>query len=231
MARAVDPASISELAFFNGIEPSEVARLADMLHWRQLPTGSNLMLEEQLGEAVYFILAGTVRIYAAQPDGNEVTLAILGPGAIIGELSLLDGLGRSASASTLEPTSLYWLDRISFVRCVRTMPSVAYNLALILARRLRAADARLRALSSLDVEGRVAHILLGLAREYGIPEPEGAVRIPLRLTQNDLARLVGASRVRINHVVGTLKQRHEITVDCRWHITLHNVAALEMRGQ
>ncbi len=160
-----------------------------------------------------------------------MTLAILGPGDVVGEMSLLDRMGRSASAVTLEPTGAYWMDRATFQTCLHTMPGVAYNLALILARRLRLADARLRALASLDVEGRMAHTLLHLAREYGRPGPDGAVQIPLRLTQGDLAELVGASRVRVNQIMGTLKRRNLVVVDRQSRITVLDVPALEQRSR
>jgi CRP/FNR family cyclic AMP-dependent transcriptional regulator len=231
MARATDLAAIGELALFKGLDPADLTRLAGLLRWREVAAGVALMLEEQPGEAAYFIAEGTVRVYATQPDGSEVTLAILGPGDVVGEMSLLDSLGRSASAVTLERTGAYWMDRATFLECLRTTPGVALNLARLLARRLRLADARLRALASLDVEGRVAHTLLGLAREYGRPETGGAILIPLRLTQGDLAELVGASRVRVNQVVGALKRRRSIEVDRQSRITVRDPAALERRSR
>jgi CRP/FNR family transcriptional regulator, cyclic AMP receptor protein len=231
MARPADLAAIGELALFKSLERADLAPLVEQLRWRTVAAGVSLMLEEQPGEAAYFIVEGTVRVYAAQSDGREVTLAILGPGDVVGEMSLLDQLGRSASAVTLEPTGAYWMDRATFLTCLRTMPGVAYNLALILARRLRLADARLRALASLDVEGRMAHTLLDLAREYGTPGPDGAVQIPLRLTQGDLAELVGASRVRVNQILGTLKRRNHVAVDRQSRITVRDVAALQQRSR
>jgi CRP/FNR family cyclic AMP-dependent transcriptional regulator len=219
MARTTDPAVLGELALFAGLERADLARLAALLRWRRVAAGVHLMLDEQPGEAAYFIADGTVRVYAVQPTGSAVTLAIVGPGDVVGELSLLDDLGRSASAVTLEPTGVYWMGRSSFLDCLRTVPGMALNLTRILARRLRLADARLRALVSLDVEGRVAYTLLGLAREYGAPGPDGSVHIPLRLTQSDLAELVGASRVRVNQIMGTLTRRHQVEVDRHSRIT------------
>jgi CRP/FNR family cyclic AMP-dependent transcriptional regulator len=231
MVRTTDPATIGELALFAGLARADLAHLAGLLHWRQLAAGVHLMLEEQPGEAVYCIATGTVRVYALPPTGSAVTLSIVGPGDVVGELSLLDDLGRSASAMTLEPTGAYWMDRGAFLQCLQATPGMALNLARILARRLRLADARLRALTSLDVEGRVAYTLLGLAREYGAPGTDGGMRIPLRLTQSDLAELVGASRVRVNQIMGALTRRHLVTVDRDARITVQDTAALEQRSQ
>jgi CRP/FNR family cyclic AMP-dependent transcriptional regulator len=212
------------------LEWADLERLSTVLHRRQVAAGTMLILEQQSGDSAYFIVAGTVSVFMTQPDGTEVTLSLLGPGDLVGELSLLDSLGRSASVLTLEPTYLYWMDRVTFLACLRTMPMMTHNLLLILARRLRVANSRVRALASLDVEGRVADILLGLAREYGTAEPDGIVRIPLRLTQSDLARLVGASRARINQIMGSLKRRDVVAVDRQSHITVRNVAGLERRA-
>jgi CRP-like cAMP-binding protein len=142
VARVADPAIIGELALFKGLDQPGLAHVAELLHWRELGAGVSLLLEEQPGEVAYCIVEGTVRIYTTQADGRDVTLAIVGPGELIGELSVLDQQGRSASAVTLEPTATYWMGRVAFQTCVHTMPTVAYNLALILARRLRVADAR-----------------------------------------------------------------------------------------
>ena len=77
----------------------------------------------------------------------------------------------------------------------------------------------------------MAHTLLHLAREYGRPGPDGAVQIPLRLTQGDLAELVGASRVRVNQIMGTLKRRNLVVVDRQSRITVLDVPALEQRSR
>jgi CRP/FNR family cyclic AMP-dependent transcriptional regulator len=225
----IDLTTLSEHALFRGVERADLERLSPMLHWRQVPAGTMLMLEQQPGESAYFIVDGTVCVFVTQPDGTEVTLSLLGPGDLVGEISLLDSLGRSASVLAIEPTCLYWMDRVTFLTYVHTLPGMAYNLMLIMARRLRVANARVRALASLDVEGRVAQILLGLAREYGTAEPDGMVRIPLRLTQSDLARLVGASRARINQIMGSLKRRNVVAVDRQSHIIVRNAVALEQR--
>jgi CRP/FNR family cyclic AMP-dependent transcriptional regulator len=223
----LDLTALGELDLFDGVERADLERLSAMLHRSQVAAGAMLMLEEQPAESAYLIASGTVRVFVTQLDGTEVTLSLLGPGDLIGEIALLDSLGRSASVITIEPTSLYWMDRGVFLGCVRTVPVVAHNLMRIMARRLRLMNARVRALAALDVEGRVAYILLGLAREYGAPGPGGDVRIPLRLTQSDLAGLAGASRVRINQVIGSLKRRNIVAVDRRSCITVRQLASLE----
>jgi CRP/FNR family cyclic AMP-dependent transcriptional regulator len=173
----------------------------------------NIITAEQPGEVVYFILKGTVKIYMVKADGTTVILAILGPGDVVGEMSLIDSVGRSANVLTLEDSSLIWMDRITFQHSLETIPKINYNLVRILSQRVRLANEQIQALASLDVYGRVARQFLAFAERYGKPTKEGDVIIPIRLTQTDLAELVGASRKRVNQVIVSFKRDGTIRVD------------------
>jgi CRP/FNR family cyclic AMP-dependent transcriptional regulator len=105
------------------------------------------------------------------------------------------------------------------------------NLADVLSRRLRLANAHLLSLATLDVPGRVASQLLALAHEYGEEVPEGGARIPIRLIQADLAALVGASRVRVNQALGYFRKRQAISVDKDGHITVLDADVLSRRAR
>jgi len=176
------PSTLSELALFRGLSPEQLAKLAPLLHGRTFPTGASVVTAEEPGEGAYVILSGSVKVYVAQTDGTEVILAVLGPGEIVGEMSLADSLGRSASVLTLEDSALLWMDRRTFLWSMEEMPAIARNLVGILSRRLRLADTHTRSLAALDVHGRVAAQILAFAREYGEPLPDGGVLIPLHLT-------------------------------------------------
>ena len=106
---------------------------------------------------------------------------------------------------------------------------MSFNLVSVLSRRLRLANLHARSLVRLDVYGRVAGQLLALAREYGKSAPNGDVLIPLRLTQSDLASMVGASRVRVNQALGFYKRRRYLSVNHERHFVLHDSASLERR--
>jgi len=160
-----------------------------------------------------------------------VILAILGPGDTVGEMSLVDSAGRSANVVTLEKSELLWMDRATFQECLQTMPAVTYNLVHILSDRLRLANEQIQALATLDVYGRVARQVLAFARQYGRPTDDGGTLIPIRLTQSDIADLVGASRERINQVVVSYKRQKYIAVDRRYRITVYNKEALAQRAR
>ena len=97
--------------------------------------------------------------------------------------------------------------------------------------RLRLANAQIQSLAALDVYGRVARQILAFAQEYGEPTPDGAIRIPIRLTQNDMAGMVGASRVSVNKVLVHYKERKYISIDAASRITVHDQEALAQRSQ
>src|SRR5512135_1248858 len=118
-----DAQNLTSLALFQGLKPKELAWLGERLHMKTFQAWTNLMLVEQPGQVVYVILNGTVKIHIEQADGTDVILAFLGKGDTLGEMSLVDSAGRSASAITLETTSLIWMDNQSFQEALQTIPA------------------------------------------------------------------------------------------------------------
>jgi CRP/FNR family transcriptional regulator, cyclic AMP receptor protein len=118
------------------------------------------------------------------------------------------------------------MDRATFTDCLQTMPVIAHNMVGSLSRRLRLANAHIESLSTEDVSARVARQLLALAQEYGEPSTDGSLVIPLRLTQADLAGLIGATRVRVNQVLVSFKEHNYISVDHDYRITVYDREAL-----
>lgn len=230
MPVVANPNLLGEIALFRGLTHAELSQLSGLLHRRTLPTGATFITAEQPGEAVYVIAEGAVKVFIDDPNGNEVILAILTTGEIVGEMSLLDANSRSANVVTLEETTVYWIDRASFGEILRTMPEVHFNLSRLLCDRLRLANARIQSLALQDVEGRVARQLLVFAEIYGKENAGGTTLIPFRLTQSDLAGLIGATRVRVNQVISAYKQRGYISVDQQYHITISNRDALARRA-
>lgn len=231
MPVVANPNLLGEIALFRGLTQIELSKLSGLLHRRTLPAGATFITAEQAGEAVYIIAEGAVKVFIDDPDGNEVILAILVGGEIVGEMSLLDTNSRSANVVTLEETTVYWIDRASFGEILRTMPEVHFNLSSLLCNRLRLANARIQSLALQDVEGRVARQLLAFAEIYGKESAGGKILIPFRLTQSDLAGLIGATRVRVNQVIASYKQRQYISVDQHYRITIHNRQSLSHRAR
>jgi CRP/FNR family cyclic AMP-dependent transcriptional regulator len=220
---------LQRVAVLRGLAAAHLQQLCEQLHVKTFPANMPLMTAEQSGESVYFITSGTVKVHAEQSDGRDVVIAILGPGDVVGEMSAFGGHQRSASVHTLEATKVYWIDRATFQRWLKNMPVLACNLAEILAERLRHANEQIQALAALDTEGRVARQLLSFAEKYGQPGAERDVYIPIRLTQGDIAALVGATREHTNKILVSYKERGYLSTNQNFHFTLHNPRALAQR--
>lgn len=195
-----------------------------------LPAGSRILMTEQLEDTAYIIQTGVVKVVVEQADGSELILAILGPGDVLWAPTIGESSDGAHSVLPLDETNLFWIDRQAFERCLQTMPGLNANLSLVLARRVRLANGRIEALAGMDVRTRIVRHLLILAKEYGEPADDKAgacVRIPLRLTQGDLARLVGASRVRVNHAMSELRRRGVVELSGDRYLWVRDVAALE----
>jgi CRP/FNR family cyclic AMP-dependent transcriptional regulator len=211
---------LADIQLFEGLTSAQLEWVAQRAHRRVFSAGTNVLTIEQPGEAVYIILHGTVKIHVEQGDGRDVILTILGAGDLLGEMSLIDSIGRSASALTLENSLMLWMDKQTFNYLLDEFPPVARNLVRILSARVRLSDQLIQALATLDVYGRVARQLLAFAERYGRLTTDGETRIPIALTQGDIADLVGASRKRVNQVMVAFKGQNLIGTDAEGHISL-----------
>jgi CRP/FNR family cyclic AMP-dependent transcriptional regulator len=221
--------ALREIELFQEMTLEQVAQIEGSLSRRVLPNGTLLMSVEQPGAALYIILEGSVKVFLNRDDGSEVIVSLLGAGHTVGEMSVFLGNNRSANAVTMERTTVLCMSGADFETCLKALPLLSFNLNRLLSRRLRLANQQILALSSLDVAGRVAREILAFAEQYGRDEERGRVRIPLRLTQSDLASIIGTSRERVNQVMVRFKRRGYLSVDRAYHITVHNRAALAQR--
>jgi len=200
-----------KIKLFESMTPTQLDWVARNAHRRGFEAGRNVMTVEQPGEAVYVIIEGSVKIHIEQGE-RDVILAILGEGDLLGEMSLIDSIGRSASAVTLEHTEVLWMDKNAFNYMLDNFPPAARNLVKIMALRVRLSDQLIQALATLDVNGRVARQLLAFAVKYGYPK-DGVTQIRIILTQSDIADLVGASRKRVNQAMVLFKEQGLIDND------------------
>ncbi|MGC1378353.1 MAG: Crp/Fnr family transcriptional regulator [Anaerolineales bacterium] len=213
------------IPLFKGLGETQLAWIAQRAHRRLVPNGTSIITAEQPGEAVYIILAGTVKIHIEQADGRDVVLAIIGAGDTLGEMSLLDSAGHSASAVTLEDSLLLWMDKAAFQQMLADFPPVTLNLVRIMSSRMRLNNELIQALATLDVYGRVARQLLAFAEKYGESQGQTTL-IPVHLTQGEIADLVGASRKRVNQVMVFFREQEFISLNAAGKIVVLNREAL-----
>jgi len=222
--------ALAAIPIFSGLEEEQLTLVAGYLRRRSFAEREVIVRRDSPGDALFIIVAGKVKVSYMEEE-NETIIAVFSPGDFFGELSILDGEGRSADVISVETTEVLILNAADFRTCLQTMPAIAISLLQELAGRLRRSTAWIRVLSSQDVYGRIAQQLLFLSDTHGTDMPDGGRRINLRLTQNDLAGIVGASRESVNKAMGYFKQKNWITVDTTYHITVYNRDALAKRCQ
>ena len=219
--------TVRRVPFLAILPDDELAGLVERMRPRQYRTGTIIFHRDDPGTTLHIITSGVVKLVLASPEGREVTVGILGPGDFFGELSLLDGGARSASAVTLEATETLTLDREPFVAILERHPEVANGLLTVLGNRLRRTDELIQDILFLDLPGRIAKQLLALADERGV-ETRAGVRIDLRLSQTELASIVGTTRESVNRCLNAFADRGLLTID-RDAITLRDRDGLKER--
>ena len=220
MTQTIDAGDLTRFALFRGLDEAQRQALARRMRRTTFPAGTRVLSAQQPGEAVYLVERGAVTIMLDREDGSETTLALLGPGDTVGEMSLLDQHGRSANVVAHEDTACLWMDRAGFLESMDSIPQLTQNIVQQLSDRLRSANQHILALSTLDVAGRLAQQILTFVSRYG-EETEDGFLIPFPLTQSDLAGMVGATRERVNRVVVSFKKKGLLSVDSQYRITVH----------
>ena len=202
--------SIRSAPFFEGLPEEAVERATANVVTRSHPPNQVILLENDWGSSVYFILNGWVKIRTYNLDGREVTLNILGKGELFGEMAPLDEVPRSTDVITLAPTVIGNMPAQDFVRLLNTEPQAGIRLAKLMARRLRQVNRRLR-LRESDSMSRVADILLFLADGQGKQGANGT-EIP-NLPHRELSSLSGLARETVTRVLSKLEKKGLISRD------------------
>ncbi len=156
------------------------------------------------GDGCYFLREGVVKAAVVAKDGQERLLAVLGPGSLIGELSLFDDQPRSATISTLKPCKLLHLSKGSFFRLADANPQVYREALKILTRRLRQTNDSVVAQGTVTVAGRVARAFASLAQGLGEGRANGTILLPNKITQNDIAGMAGVARENASRAINDL---------------------------
>jgi CRP/FNR family transcriptional regulator, cyclic AMP receptor protein len=165
---------------------------------RSFPKGAILINEGDTSESLYIVLSGKVKVYASNAAGREIVLSFFGPGEYVGEMSL-DGSPRSASVMTVEATACAVVNRASFRDFVLAHPEFAMHLIVKLIQRVRTTTENVKSLALSDVYGRLVRLITTLAVER-----DGVWLVPEKLTQQDIAERVGASRDMISRLLKDL---------------------------
>jgi CRP-like cAMP-binding protein len=198
-----------------GRQPSVLSGLPKQLS-EQLFSGASkmkvaadqtLFMAGDSGDGCYYIISGLLKVTMVSTTGAERILAILGPGSIVGELAMLDGLPRSASVVAVRNSELQFVSRAKFEECTRKFPEVYKHLVALLASRLRETDEVIAAESFLPLKGRVAMTLLELADHFGDDVGAGRIVIRHKFGQSELAAMAGIARENVNRILADWKRK------------------------
>ncbi|MEO5884282.1 MAG: Crp/Fnr family transcriptional regulator [Candidatus Limnocylindrales bacterium] len=194
--------SLAAIPFFDGMEPPALERLAASMRSRRFRRGEVIFHIGDPGDALFVIVSGEIKIWLPSETGEEAILATLRPGDVFGELALLDGAPRSASATAIMATEAVVLPRDRFRELIATEAGVRDALLASIAGELRRLTHHVEELHFLDITGRLAARLVHLAEEGGTPVADGSIRLRTNLTQADLASMVGCTRQSVNKLLG-----------------------------
>ena len=204
------------IPLFKDLNDADMVLISDLAIEKQVPKGTVVLTEGAVGDSLFAIISGRVKVFIGDEEGREIILKILGPGDFFGEMSMIDSEPRSASVSSLEPCVFKVLSHQAFEQCLVKAPRIATLVMQSLAKRLRDADRKISTLALMDVYGRVASTLLDLAIDDG-----GKLVVGEKLSQQDIANMVGASREMVNRILKDLSDRGYISVESKT-ITIHD---------
>jgi CRP/FNR family cyclic AMP-dependent transcriptional regulator len=216
---------LGSVSIFASLEESELDLLLEATTTKQLAQKEVLFRKGDPGNQLFGILSGSLKVMATASDGKEVMFALMGPGEIIGEIPILDGGERSASAVAVEATELLTLHRRELIPFLENHPRAVIGLAGVLAGRVRRLSERAEDRQTMPLPGRIAKRLLALSIQYG-KHPIVGGPVEVRLPQQDLADLVGTTRESVNKQLRAWENQGIVEIG-RGRVLLKDPAALE----
>jgi CRP/FNR family transcriptional regulator, cyclic AMP receptor protein len=213
-------ATLQKVPLFSQLSPADLQRVLEVARERTYPKNSVILFEDDPGDALYVVKQGQVKVVLIGEDGREVILSVLGEGDFFGEMALIDDEPRSAHVIAMGDSTLLVLRREDFQGLLMQTPGIALAMLRELTRRLRRVDEKVGSLVLLDVNGRVARLLLDLSDEAG------GERITRRLTHHTIAQMIGSSRETVSRTMRELVDKGYIEVSRR-DIVIRDRSALE----
>jgi CRP-like cAMP-binding protein len=203
---------LRNVPIFADLDDTQLDRIARLGSRKKYKKSNIIVLEKEMGAALFVIMTGKVKVVRTDEDGREVILSIFGPGEFFGEMSLLDGLSRSATVVATAKSELFMIHRREFLDLLNEFPAVAISLLAELTMRLRKADAQIKSLSLKDAAGRVANVLLLLADDVGVFK-KGKVIIEDLPLQQDMANMAGTSRETVSRMIHQFVEKGHISLE------------------
>jgi len=197
---------------FSELTDGDIASLSRLASRRRFPKDTVVFFEHEEGDFFFMILDGRIKVTILGDDGREVILSMLGPGDFFGEMALLDNEPRSATAIAVEETELLSLHRTDFQTVLTDNRSITIALIKVLTARLRRANHQISTLALLDVYGRVARVIVDMAREEGRRLRDGRIAFR-RATHQEIANRIGTTRETVTRMLKDLERQGLIHIE------------------
>ena len=225
-----DAALLRQTPLFGTMAPAALDQLASRAVRRSYGRGEVIFREDDTGDFLCVVVVGLVKVYRTSPAGDEMVLVTLGPASVFGELPMVDGGLRSASAAAVDLTTLLTLNRVALLDALQVSPELADRLLRSLGSTIRRLTDQAADLVFLDLHGRVAKLLLALSEDRGTGDANG-LTLDLHLTQTDLANMVGGSRQSVNQVLRSFEQLGYLELEGRRIVIRRPNLLLRRAGQ
>ncbi|MFC5529293.1 Crp/Fnr family transcriptional regulator [Cohnella yongneupensis] len=216
---------LKKVSLFDNLNDEQLEHILRIAHRRTFTAGTTMFQEKDPGVTFYVVLSGSLKLYTKSLNGEEKVLSLVSAGESFGELSLLDGLPRSASATTLEPTTVLELSSDQFMELLQTHFDITRGILSELSRRLRKTNEHVNDLTFLDGRTRVLKNLITLANQNG-KRDGNLISIHMALNYDELAQMAGVTKAVLSDVIRELESRSVLT----FGINEYKLNLLKLRG-
>lgn len=203
----------------------ELRAIADLATRRRVRVRETVVQQSDAANELFVLISGHLKVVSTDPEGRDAGLGVMGPGEVFGEVALLDGGARSATIVALDPCELLVIRREHWLRFLKSSPDTAIQLLAVLAGRLRRLTERTEDIAFLRVGERLAKTIATLAASYGDKQPDGSIRLALKMSQQEMGDLVGATRESANKQIRAWEQEGLVAQD-HGHLIIRDLDAL-----
>lgn len=219
---------LRRVPLLQSLSDAELRNVASLSTKRRVRAREVVVQQSEPGNELFVLVSGHLKVVSTDPEGRDAGLNVLGPGEVFGEVALLDGGPRSATIVALnEPCELLVIRRENWLRFLRESPDTAVQLLGVLAARLRKLTERTEDIAFLRVGERLAKTVATLASTYGEKQPDGSLRLALKMSQQEMGDLVGATRESANKQIRAWEQAGLVSQD-HGHLIVHDLERLRV---
>jgi CRP-like cAMP-binding protein len=216
---------LRRVPLLQSLSDAELKTIASLATRKRVRARETIVQQSEPGNELFVLVSGHLKVVSTDPEGRDAGLNVMGPGEVFGEVALLDGGPRSATIVSLEPCELLVIRREHWLRFLKESPDTAVQLLGVLAGRLRKLTERTEDIAFLRVGERLAKTIAALASTYGEKQPDGSLRLALKMSQQEMGDLVGATRESANKQIRAWEQEDLVSQD-HGHLIIHDIDKL-----